>query len=140
MRSLAFKAALAALLLSAPIGSALAKAHHAGVDAFPNVSSPSGGDRPDSPPPSVGYAPGGQLRAILDDLQNDDARIVSDRRAKLITPSEVRSLRGEEAMIRRTAARDSAADGGKIPTGEYDQLMAQVMGLGSQIDQDAGQQ
>ena len=124
MRSMAFKAALAAILISTPLATAFAKEHHGTMREFSFQSSPSGGDTPDSPAPSYGYAPGGQLRAVLDDLQGDDARIASDRQARLITPAEARSLRGEEAMIRRTAARDSARDGGMIPAGEYSQLMA----------------
>ena len=137
MRSMAFKAALAAILITTPLATAFAKEHHGTMREFSFQSSPSGGDRPDSPAPSYGYAPGGQLRAILDDLQGDDARIMNDRRARLITPSEVRSLRGEEAMIRRTAARDAARDGSKLPAAAYDQLMAEVSGLGLQIDRDA---
>lgn len=137
MRSMAFKAALAVILVSTPLATAFAKEHHGTMREFPSQVSPSGGDTPDSPAPSYGYAPGGQLRAILDDLQGDDARIMSDRQARLITPAEIRSLRGEEAMIRRTAMRDSARDGGKIPAGAYDQLMAEVNDLGLQIGHDA---
>jgi hypothetical protein len=136
MRSMAFKAALAAILISTPLATAFAKEHHGSMREFSFQNGPSGGNTPDSPAPSYGYAPGGQLRAILDDLQADDARIVSDRQATLITPAEVRSLRGEEAMIRRTAAGDSARDGGKIPAGEYGQLMAQLSSLNAQISRD----
>ncbi|WP_432286364.1 hypothetical protein SLT36_06435 [Aminobacter sp. BA135] len=137
MRSMAFKAALAAILVSTPLATAFAKEHHGTMREFSFQNSPSGGDKPDSPAPSDGYATGGQLRAILDDLQGDNARLMSDRHAKLITPAELRGLRGEEAMIRRTAIRDSARDGGKIPAGQYDRLMAEVNDLGMQIDHDA---
>jgi len=134
---MAFKAALAAILVSTPLATAFAKEHHGTMREFSFQNSPSGGDKPDSPALSDGYASGGQLRAILADLQGDDARIVSDRQARLITPAEARSLRGEEAMIRRTAVRDSARDGGNIPAGAYDQLMAEVNDLGLQIGHDA---
>lgn len=137
MRSMAFKAALAAILVSTPLATAFAKEHHGTMREFSFQNSPSGGDKSDSPALSDGYMSGGQLRAILADLQGDDARIVSDRKARLITPAEARSLRGEEAMIRRTAVRDSARDGGNIPAGAYDQLVAEVNDLGLQIGHDA---
>ncbi|QOF69705.1 hypothetical protein IG197_17820 [Aminobacter sp. SR38] len=137
MRSMAFKAALAAILASTPLATAFAKEHHGTIREFSFQNSPSGGDKPDAPALSDGYATGGQLRAILEDLQADDARIMSDSKARLITPAELRSLRGEEARIRRTAVRDSARDGGNIPAGAYDQLMAEVNDLGLQLDHDA---
>lgn len=130
MRSLTLKAALAAFLVSTPLGIAFAAPMHE-----PHFRS-SDHDDSDAPPPTT-YTTGGQLSAVLNDLRDTDARIQSDRTLKLITPAEARGLEAQAATIRKAAVADSVRDGGMIPAGEYHQLMARISGLDDQVGHDA---
>ncbi|CAI2932703.1 hypothetical protein [Aminobacter niigataensis] len=131
MRSLTLKAALAAFLVSAPLGGiAFAAPMHE-----PHFRS-SDHDDSDAPPPTT-YVTGGQLSAVLNDLRDADARIQSDQHLKLITPAEARGLEAQGTTIRKAAVADSVRDGGLIPAGEYHQLMARISGLDDQVGHDA---
>lgn len=151
MRSLTFKAALAALLVSVPLASAYAAsaASTASTASAASRHEPSFGmsdrarlgdrvrssDHDGSDVAALSsYVRGGQLSAVLNDLRDSDARIATDRKLKLISAAEMRGLRAEEAAIRKAAIGDSARDNAMIPTVQYQQLMAQVANLNAQID------
>ncbi len=143
MRSSMFKAALAAFLISTPLTMAFAASPHDHGERG-NVSEHGhfgghghfregvilGGHGRDYVGYST-YAPNGQLDAILADLSDANARIAYDRSNGLVTPAQARVLRGEAASIRRTAVAENKD--GKIPMGQYSQLMAQVENLQSQL-------
>ncbi len=140
MRSFVVKAALAALLISTPLTTAFAASTHDGGTSETHMGSDH--FRSDNPnrfggearePGPFTYAPNGQLDAILNDLGDANARIASDRSQGVITPAQAYSMRLEERTIRREAIADNAMDGGKIPMGQYEQLMAQVENLQSQL-------
>jgi hypothetical protein len=163
MRSLTFKAALAALLVSVPFASAYAASMGSAASTGSTGSTGSAastasaasrhepnfglGDRDrlgdhvrlsdhdsSDTQPLPGYVRGGQLSAVLDELRASDARIASDHKRKLISSAEMRGLRAEEAAIRKAAIADSARDNAMIPNPQYQQLMAQVTNLNAQID------
>lgn len=141
MRSMAFKAVLAAFLVSAPLATAFARDHNSGGSHAGNFSQSKGlsdGDNTDSSAPIYGQQQGGPLNYILGELRSDDARINADRQMKLITAAEAHGLRSEDAMLRRAAERDAAGTG-FIPAGEYGQVSKEVNALGMQINRDAGQ-
>lgn len=138
MRSMMFKAALAALLISAPMASALARDHHENHEMGPQTQgSPSGGDVTGSQLPISGQPQVHPVGVILTELRNDDARIANDRHMKRISTAEARQLRGEDAAIRRTAVSD-AGYGGMLSAGTYSQLQSEVSSLDGQITHDAG--
>lgn len=134
MRSMMFKAALAALLISAPMASALARDHEMGPQT---QGSPSGGDVTGSQLPISGQPQVHPVGVILTELRNDDARIANDRHMKRISTAEARQLRGEDAALRRTAVSD-AGYGGMLSAGTYSQLQSEVSSLDGQISHDAG--
>lgn len=148
MRSLTMKAALAAVLVAAPLSSAFARDHHAASAASSSqISHPdtlSGmadeGDSSDSSKPIYGQP---QLQrmypvnVILGELHSDDARIATDRKMRLVTPAQARALTGEDAAIRRAALND-AGGRGVVSSSQYNQLTAEVSNLDSQIARDSG--
>ncbi|MGF7009083.1 hypothetical protein [Aminobacter sp. BE322] len=130
MRSLTFRTSLAALLICTPLAAAYAASPHE-----PHFRSIERDDHGTDAAPLSTYVPGGQLSAVLNDLHDANARIVSDRKAKLITPAEARSLEAQVAAVRKAAVADAAS--GMIPGGEYRQLMARITGLDDQVGRDA---
>lgn len=148
MRSLTMKAALAAVLVAAPLASAFARDHHAASadsrPTHPGSAAVAGmadeGDSSDSSKPIYGQP---QLQrmypvnVILGELRSDDARIAADRKMRLVTPAQARTLTGEDAAIRRTALNE-AGGGGMVSSSQYNQLTAEVSNLDSQIARDSG--
>jgi hypothetical protein len=107
MRSTILKAALAALLTSAPLTMAFAA------------------------PGPTRYVPNGQLNSILTDLNNADTRISQERSQRLMTPAEARGLKAELSSIRKDAIATNRD--GTIPMREYRPLMAQIDNVNGQL-------
>ena len=142
MRSMALKAALAALLITAPMASAFAKDHnvdHTGISpsqatrgssslSFDDDSDNTGDSLPISGHPQVH-----PVSYILSELRSDDARIANDQHMRRISAAEARQLRSEDAAIRRTATSD-AGYSGTLSAGTYAQLQSEVSSLDSQIN------
>lgn len=137
MRSFILKAAFAAVLISTPFASALARDHDMHGGRGPNFSDHSGdGDDTNSSAPISGQPQMRPVGVVLSELRSDGARIASDRHMKLITTAEARALNGEDAAIRRTAVAE-AGYSGLLPSGEFNQLQAEVATLNGQINHDA---
>ncbi|PWK63540.1 hypothetical protein C8K44_12434 [Aminobacter sp. AP02] len=141
MRSMAFKAALAALLITAPMASAFAKEHTSDTSGSPSHETYrdffDGGDNTGNSTSIAGHLQVHPVSYILSELRNDDARIANDRHMRRISAAQARQLTGEDAAIRRTATSD-AGYGGMLSAGTYSQLQSEVSSLGSQISRDAG--
>ncbi|WP_269931394.1 hypothetical protein [Aminobacter sp. HY435] len=137
MRSLIVQAAVAAILVSTPLASALARDHDMHGVREPRISDHSGdGDSSNSSAPISGQPQLRPVGVVLSELRSDDARIAADRRMKLITAVDARNLRAEDAAIRKAAVSD-AGYGGMLSAGQFSQLQAQVTGLADQINRDA---
>lgn len=137
MRSFILKAACAAILISTPVASALARDHDMHGAREPRLSDHSGdGDDTNSSAPISGQSHMRPVGVVLSELRSDGARIASDRHMKLITTAEARALNGEDAAIRKTAVAE-AGYAGLLPSGEFNQLQAEVATLDSQINHDA---
>ena len=135
MRSFLSTAAIAAALLASPLTAAFAASAHdhepnsfggRGAGFHERNANVHGGDADTG---TITYAPNGQLDAILNDLNDANARISYDSAHGLITPRQAHRLHAEDAMIRSEAVRDNARHGGAIPMGQYEQLMRQVDNL-----------
>lgn len=107
MRSTLLKAALAALLTSAPLTMAFAA------------------------PGPTRYVPSGQLDSILTDLNNADTRISQERSQRLMTPAEAHGFKAELSSIRKDAI--AVNRDGVIPMGEYRPLMGKIEKVNGQL-------
>lgn len=107
MRSIILKAALAALLTSAPLTMAVAA------------------------PGPTRYVANGQLNAVLADLNNADTRISQERSQRIMTPVEARGLETELSSIRKDAI--AANRDGTIPMGKYRPLIGQIENVNGQL-------
>src|SRR5688572_24595326 len=107
MRSTILKAALAALLTSAPLTMAFAA------------------------PGPTRYVPSGQLDSILTDLNNADRRISKEHNKRLMTPAEAHGLKAELSSIRKDAIVVNGD--GVIRMGEYRPLMGKIEKVNGQL-------
>ncbi|ATU94318.1 hypothetical protein [Phyllobacterium zundukense] len=154
MRSLIFKTALAAILISTPLATAYAASH----DSHDSHGSRASGefdshdhdrrdyralyDLDDDPvvnevTPMPTFVSDTRLNTILGELHAADGRIMADRGRRMLNPAEVRGLRSKEAMIRGEAVRTAALNGGVVPGMRYHVIQRQIANLDTTISRDA---
>ena len=116
MRSFSFSTlALAATLAATPLAGAFASADDAAPMALPH-------------PATVSHQ-----KVILDQLSSVSDGISADLRDRSITPAEARTLRADARDIRKETMAVAAADHGRIPAGQYDQLLQRVEHLSGKV-------
>ncbi|TIO09801.1 hypothetical protein [Mesorhizobium sp.] len=114
MRSFAPKtlrtATLTALLIAVPFASAYAAGHHKGAL--------------DEATPTTFYGP--REKGLIDQIRGVDKGIADARQANTITAAEAQRLHMRAAHISQAAARTAAADHGRIPAPQYQQLLRRL--------------
>jgi hypothetical protein len=81
---------------------------------------------------------GPRADSIMNQLQGIDQGIADARQAKTITPAEAHRLAVRDANITRVAQRTAATDRGRLPAGQYHQLMRRVDHLDQRLRSDTG--
>lgn len=81
---------------------------------------------------------GPRADSIMNQLHGIDQGIADARQAKTITPAVAHRLEARDANITRVAQRTAATNHGRLPAGQYHQLMRRVDHLDQQLLFDTG--
>jgi hypothetical protein len=81
---------------------------------------------------------GPRIDSILNQLHGIDQGVANARQAKMITPAVAHRLEMRDANISKAAERVAAADHGRLPAGQYHELMHRVDNLDRQLLKDTG--
>jgi hypothetical protein len=81
---------------------------------------------------------GPRADSVLNQLRGIDQGIADATQAKTITPAEAHRLEMRDATITRVAERTAAADHGRLPAGQYRQIMRRVDHLDQRLLTDTG--
>ncbi|MHA6642918.1 hypothetical protein [Mesorhizobium sp. A623] len=81
---------------------------------------------------------GPRADSIMNQLRGIDQGIADATQARTITPAEAHRLEVRDANITRVAQRTAATDHGRLPSGQYHQLMRRVDHLDQRLLSDTG--
>lgn len=90
------------------------------------------------PMPAPTAFQGPRIDSVLGQLTGLDQGIADAEQAKTITPAVAHGLERRDANISRVAQRVAAADHGRLPAGQYHQLMRRVDHLDQRLLTDTG--
>jgi hypothetical protein len=115
-------ATLTALLIAVPFAGAYAAGHHKGAI--------------DEATPAVFYGP--REKGLIEQIQGVDSGIADARQAETIAPAEAQKLHMRAAHISQAAERTAAANHGRIPAPQYQQLLRRLDNVDQALRIDTG--
>ncbi|CCV10949.1 hypothetical protein [Mesorhizobium sp. STM 4661] len=116
-------ATLTALLIAVPFAGAYAAGHHKGSALD------------ESAPPAF-YGP--REKGLINQIQGVDSGIADARQAETIAPAEAQKLHMRAAHISQAAERTAAANHGRIPVPQYQQLLRRLDNVDQALRIDSG--
>lgn len=117
--------ALTASLMAVPFAGAYAAQSHERMS-----------EGSDPVPPATFYGP--RIDSIRNQLAGVEQGIADSAQGKVITPTQAHTLRMQAANISRTVERTAAANHGRLPAAQYQQIMHRFDNLDEQLLVDRG--